>query len=250
MTKQVRTLVAGNWKMNGLAASLKEIEALKALISDGDTPNCDIALCVPVTLMSKAIDIAGTVISIGGQDCHALVSGAHTGDVSAEMLEDLGAKYVIVGHSERRADHHEDDARVALKASAGIRAGLVPIICVGETANERKFGTALSVVEMQLSASIPADAVDVPFVVAYEPVWAIGTGLTPTLDDIKEMHQSIRDNLVARFGDQGALVPILYGGSMKPTNAAEILSVEHVNGGLVGGASLIADDFIGIVRAA
>lgn len=249
MADTVGTLIAGNWKMNGLTASLSEVETLKNALSGADARECDVALCLPATLIGKAVDVADGVFSMGGQDCHTLVSGAHTGDISAEMLKDLGAIYVIVGHSERRADHHEEDSVVASKANAAIRAGLVPIICVGETENERKFGTALSVVEMQLAASVPDAAQEAPFVIAYEPVWAIGTGLTPTLDDIAEMHKSIRDNLVGRFGDKGAKVPVLYGGSMKPSNAAEILAIDHVNGGLVGGASLKADDFIEIIKA-
>lgn len=248
MANTAPTIIAGNWKMNGVTASLKEVEALKNAVSAAK-PDCAVVLCVPATLISMSLEAAAGVISVGGQDCHQLASGAHTGDISAEMLKDLGASHVIVGHSERRADHHEEDAVVASKAEAAFRAGLVPIICVGETENERKFGTALSVVEKQLAGSIPNSAADASFVVAYEPVWAIGTGLTPTTDDIAEMHKSIRDNLERRFGEKGASVPILYGGSMKPGNAAEILAVSEVNGGLVGGASLKADDFLKIIDA-
>lgn len=249
--KQVPTsLIAGNWKMNGVRASLKELEALGAFVDEAQI-GCDVALCLPATLIGFAGDNAGSgKIALGGQDCHAAVSGAHTGDVSAEMLQDAGARYVIVGHSERRADHGETDQDVRAKTEAAFSTGLVPIICVGELEAERRAGQALSVVEGQLAASIPDSASDNIFVVAYEPVWAIGTGLTPTIEDIAQMHAALRARLVARFGTHGETVALLYGGSMKPGNAAEILAVADVNGGLVGGASLKADDFITIIKAA
>jgi len=250
VSQVVRPLIAGNWKMNGLKASLAELEQLKALVAAGPVA-CDVAVCVPATLIaSAATAMTGSPVAIGGQDCHEKVSGAHTGDISAAMLDDAGAVYVIVGHSERRADHFETDALVQAKAMAAIDAGIVPIICVGETEAERRAGKALAIVESQLAGSVPDAAANAKIVIAYEPVWAIGTGLTPTLEDIAEIHGAIRHQLGARFGTVGEGVAILYGGSMKPANAAEILGVAHVNGGLVGGASLKADDFNGIIQAA
>lgn len=247
MSQTVKPLIAGNWKMNGLKTALVELEKLAGAVR---TAQCDIAVCVPATLLGEAVrTVSGSSVTIGGEDCHAKSSGAHTGDISAEMLADAGAAYVIVGHSERRADHNEGDADVLGKAEAAIQAGLVPIICVGETEGERKAGSALSVVEMQMAGSIPDVANQAKVVVAYEPVWAIGTGLTPTLGDIAEVHDAIRAQLVKRFGDTGAGIAILYGGSMKPANAKEILGITEVNGGLVGGASLKADDFITIIEA-
>ena len=202
-------------------------------------------VCPPATLIASfAVAARGTPVLIGGQDCHALASGAYTGDISAEMLKDAGASAVIVGHSERRQYHHETDAEVRAKAQAARRAGLMPIVCVGETRPQREAGHALDVVAMQLQGSLPDGAAD--FVVAYEPVWAIGTGLTPTPADVGEMHRSIRDHLVARYGAGGQGTRILYGGSVNPKNAAELLAVENVDGALVGGASLKADDFLAI----
>jgi len=238
----MRPLIAGNWKMNGLAASIGEIKSLIAKF-DGSAPaDRDVLICPPATLVAWfAAEFADEAIQIGGQDCHGEVSGPHTGDISAEMLADAGAAYVIVGHSERRADHGEADAEVKKKADAVLRAGLTPIICVGETEAERKSGRALEVVGAQLAGSLPET--DDEFVIAYEPVWAIGTGLTPTLDDIADMHGFIRSKT---RGD----VRLLYGGSVKPGNAKEILAIDNVNGALVGGASLKADDFYPIVMAA
>jgi len=244
-----RPLIAGNWKMNGLAADLAEARALaEALLADG--AQCRVALCPPATLIAQmAWSLKGSPVAIGGQDCHPDASGAHTGDVSAEMLADAGASLVIVGHSERRADHGETDAIVRAKASAGLRAGLEPIICVGETLDERKAGRALDVVVGQVEGSVPGDIAGHAFSVAYEPVWAIGTGLTPTLAEIEEAHRAIREALRRRLGPAGDAPPILYGGSVKPANAAEILATPEVGGALVGGASLRAADFLGIVRA-
>ncbi len=251
VTQPVKTLIAGNWKMNGLAASLDQVEAVANAIAEEGADRCNVALCLPAPLIAPAAaKTASSALTLGGQDCHAAQSGAHTGDTSAEMLADAGATYVIVGHSERRADHGETDGDISAKVEGAFRAGLTPIICVGETETERRAGHAIEVVEGQLAASIPGDATGRAFVVAYEPVWAIGTGLTPTNDDIAEMHTTIRRRLVERFGDHGAATPILYGGSMKPANAAEIMGVDEVNGGLVGGASLKAEDFLAIVRAA
>jgi triosephosphate isomerase len=242
---RIKPLVAGNWKMNGLKTSLIEVETIKASLPSTDV--ADVAICPPATLVARAaIVVSNSQILVGGQDCHADKSGAHTGDVSAEMLADAGAKLVIVGHSERRTDHKETDALVRAKAEAGWRAGLSVILCVGETKDERQGGRALKVVEGQLMASVPDGATAANLVIAYEPVWAIGTGLTPTTDDIRAMHAHIRQQLARRFGDAQAM-RILYGGSVKPDNAAEIFRVDGVNGALVGGASLKAKDFLGII---
>ena len=238
----MKPLIAGNWKMNGLAGSVAEIEKLIENFA-GSAPNDrEVLICPPATLVAQfARDYSDEGIQIGAQDCHAAASGAHTGDISAEMFADLGAGYVIVGHSERRADHGETDAIVKSKAEAVLRAGLIPIICVGETEGQRKSGDALEVVGGQLKGSIPDTQSE--FVIAYEPVWAIGTGLTPTADDIAEMHAFIR----RETRDD---IRLLYGGSVKPGNAKEILAIEHVNGALVGGASLKAEDFFPIITAA
>ncbi len=243
-----RKLAAGNWKMNGLADDLKEVEAL---LEAHPVPGCDILICPPATLLSRMADlVAGRPLSLGGQDCHAASSGAHTGDLSAAMLADAGARCVIVGHSERRADHGESDADVAAKARAALDAGLDPIVCVGETLEEREAGRTLEVVEGQLEGSLPqGDAPPDRLTVAYEPVWAIGTGRVPTTDQIAEVHGALRDLLKRRFGEAGQEIRILYGGSVKPGNAAEIFAVANVDGALVGGASLKADDFGGIIAA-
>lgn len=239
-------LAAGNWKMNGLEDSLGEIDAL---VAAHPAPGCDVLLCLPATLLSRAAGhIAGTPVMIGGQDCHPAASGAHTGDLSGAMLADAGASYVILGHSERRADHGETDAVVAAKAVAAATAGLTPIICVGETLDEREAGTTLDVVSTQLAGSVPAALGNV--VIAYEPVWAIGTGKVPTLEQIGEVHAFIRAQLQGMGATFSAdATPILYGGSVKPTNAAEIFAVPDVDGALVGGASLKAADFSGIIAA-
>jgi triosephosphate isomerase len=238
-----RPLAAGNWKMNGLAASVGELK--KIIAGAPGVSKTDLMVCPPATLIASfAVAARGTPVLIGGQDCHALASGAYTGDISAEMLKDAGASAVIVGHSERRQYHHETDAEVRAKAQAARRAGLMPIVCVGETRPQREAGHALDVVATQLQGSLPDGAAD--FVVAYEPVWAIGTGLTPTPADVGEMHRSIRDHLVARYGAGGQAARVLYGGSVNPKNAAELLAVENVDGALVGGASLKADDFLAI----
>ena len=245
----MRHLIAGNWKMNGTAASLDE--ALQIAHGAGQAEGkADVMLCPPATLIERMRQATrGTPLLIGGQDCHAAVSGAHTGDVSAEMVKDSGATAVIVGHSERRTDHGEADALVRSKAEAARRAGLTAIICIGETEAERDAGETLNVVSRQLAGSVPdGDPADI--VIAYEPVWAIGTGRTASEGDIQEAHAHIRGELTARFGAAGGGVRILYGGSMKPENAAAILAVAEVNGGLVGGASLKAADFLAIVAAA
>lgn len=247
---RVKALVAGNWKMNGLKASRKEVTALARRLAKGKRVSCDVLICPPATLVGLLKETAkGSKIAIGGQDCHAKPSGAHTGDVSAEMLKDAGASYVIVGHSERRADHGETDAVVRAKAEAALRAGLVAIVCVGETEAQRDAGETLTVIGTQLAGSLPDAATAKTIVVAYEPVWAIGTGRTPTADDVAKVHAAIRAALKKRFRGEGEAMRILYGGSVKPSNAAELMAVPNVNGALVGGASLKAEDFYGIVGA-
>ncbi len=242
-----RKIAAGNWKMNGLGASIAELEALK----EADASNCDVILCPPATQIAAfAANASGSAVQIGGQDCHTAASGAHTGDLSAEMLADAGASAVIVGHSERRSDHGESDAAVRAKAEAAYRAGLLAIVCCGETEAERDAGKAVDVVTGQLAGSLPDSATAVSTVVAYEPIWAIGTGRVPENSDIAEMHDAIRAALTARFGSDGDGMRILYGGSVKPGNAAEIFGISNVDGGLVGGASLKAADFSGIIAAA
>jgi triosephosphate isomerase len=251
VAQNITPLIAGNWKMNGLRASLFEVEKLASHLTSGEPPRCTVALCPPATLIAAMNRIAAPAgIVVGAQDCHPAASGAHTGDLSAPMLADAGAQLVIVGHSERRTDHHETDELVRQKAQAVLAAGLTPIICVGETLAEREAGQANAVVSRQLAASVPEQAAALDVVIAYEPVWAIGTGLTPTSADIAQMHKSLRDQLVARFGAKGETIRLLYGGSLKPANAREILAIAHVNGGLVGGASLLADDLFAIISAA
>ena len=245
MTDAIRPLIAGNWKMNGLKASMAEFEAMlagaKALAG-----KADLLVCPPATLVAAFADKAkGREIAVGAQDCHPKVSGAHTGDISAEMLADAGAKAIIVGHSERRADHGESDALVRRKAEAAWRAGLTAIVCIGETQGQRDGGQTLHICGGQLNGSLPDGATSANLVVAYEPVWAIGTGLTPTTADVEQVHRFIRDTLTDRF-KEGAKVRILYGGSVKPSNAAELMAVANVNGALVGGASLKASDFLAI----
>jgi len=239
-----RPLVAGNWKMNGLSAARAELD--KILAGAFALPaNLDVLVCPPALLIPGFADRArGARVGIGGQDCHAEASGAHTGDISAEMLADAGAVAVIVGHSERRKDHCETDAMVRAKALAARRAGLMAIVCVGETRAERDAGQALAVVGRQLDGSLADDADN--FVIAYEPVWAIGTGLTPTAGDVGDMHRFIRGRLGSRYGQAGQGIRILYGGSVKPANAKELLGVDNVDGSLVGGASLKAEEFLAI----
>lgn len=244
-----RALVAGNWKMNGSVAMLKEPRLLAAMLKDVKL-KCDVMVCPPAILARrvKAI-VKGSKIKVGGQDCHWDAAGAHTGDVSAEMLKEAGCSAVIVGHSERRTNHGETDAIVAKKAKGAIRAGLTAIVCIGETLDERRSGKTLDVVSRQLKGSIPEGATAANMVIAYEPVWAIGTGLTPTTAEVAEVHTHIRADLAKILGEAGAGVRILYGGSVKPSNAAELMAADNVNGALVGGASLKAADFIGIIKA-
>ncbi len=245
MTDAIRPLIAGNWKMNGLKASMAEFEAMLAGAIAG---KADLLVCPPATLVAAFADKArrGKGVAVGAQDCHPKPAGAHTGDVSAEMLADAGATAIIVGHSERRADHGESDDLVRQKAEAAWRAGLIAIVCIGETQTQRDSGQTLGICGGQLTGSLPDGATSANLVVAYEPVWAIGTGLTPTTADVEQVHRFIRGVLTDRFKGEGASIRILYGGSVKPSNAAELMAVANVNGALVGGASLKAADFLAI----
>jgi triosephosphate isomerase len=249
MTDAIRPLIAGNWKMNGLRSSTGEFEAMLAG-APGVAGKADLLVCPPATLIAAFAEKArgSKTLAIGAQDCHLKPSGAHTGDISAEMLADAGASAIIVGHSERRADHGESDVLVRQKAEAVWRAGLTAIVCIGETQHQRDAGQTLDICGGQLKLSLPDRAKADNLVVAYEPVWAIGTGLTPTVADVQQIHAFIRELLVARFKAEGAKIRILYGGSVKPSNAAELMAVANVNGALVGGASLKAADFLAIAR--
>ena len=239
-----RKFAAGNWKMNGLAADLAELEKM---VAAKPAPSVDTAICGPATLVHR---MAALGWPVGGEDCHAVASGAHTGDISAEMLADAGASHVITGHSERRADHGETDADVNAKTRAAWRAGLTAILCIGETEAEYRAGDTLDVLHRQMAGSMSEGCTGENTVLAYEPVWAIGTGLTPTRDEIGAVHNALRDALIERFGTEtGLAIRILYGGSVKAANAAEIFGVADVDGALVGGASLKADDFLPIVAA-
>lgn len=240
-----RKLAAGNWKMNGLSDALGELADLQ----DAASGTADVLICPPATLITAAKAQSGRV-AIGAQDCHSAASGAHTGDLSAAMLKDAGASHVILGHSERRADHGESNALVAYKTIAAWSAGLTAIVCIGETLDDRDAGKTLDVIGTQLAGSLPDDCTATNTVVAYEPVWAIGTGKVPTTDQIAEVHGFLRSALIDRFGQEiGNAIPLLYGGSVKASNAAEIFAVPDVDGALVGGASLKARDFAPIVDA-
>ncbi|SLN68224.1 triose-phosphate isomerase [Ruegeria meonggei] len=243
-----RKLAAGNWKMNGTAIALAELEALARAFP---SPSVDVLICPPATLLhSAAKALGGTDIAVGGQDCHAATSGAHTGDISADMLADAGATSVILGHSERREDHGEQNDDIRAKARAAMDAGLKTVICVGESLEQRDAANTLDIIGGQLSGSIPDQSTGENLVVAYEPIWAIGTGKVPTLNEIGEVHDFIRARLERRFGEGvGRSVRLLYGGSVKPTNASDIFAVSNVDGALVGGASLKAQDFSGIIDA-
>jgi len=246
----MKKLIAGNWKMNGSLNAIDEVESMARQLSTlADGADC--LICPPATLIHALAAASGPRIMLGGQSCHTRSAGPHTGDISADMLADAGATFVIVGHSERRADHFESNQIVARQAAAALEAGLVPIICLGESLDQRQQNLTLSVVTQQLDESIPAH-IDgpVPLVIAYEPIWAIGTGEVATARQIEDVHRHLRDRLVERFGAYGEQIRILYGGSMKPENAADILAIDNVDGGLIGGASLKADDFMSIYRAA
>jgi triosephosphate isomerase (TIM) len=249
MTNTIRPLIAGNWKMNGLKASVAELEAMLAGAAEV-AGKADLLVCPPATLIAMfALKSQGSKgLAIGAQDCHPAASGAHTGDLSAEMLADAGAAAVIVGHSERRAGHGESSGLVRQKAQAARRAGLTAIVCIGETREQRDSGRTLQICGEQLEGSLPDGARADNLVIAYEPVWAIGTGLTPTTEDVEQIHRFIRDLLIGRLGEEGEWIRILYGGSVKPSNARELLAVANVNGALIGGASLKATDFLAIAR--
>ncbi len=243
----MKKLAAGNWKMNGTKASLTEVATL---IAAHPAPACEMLLCPPATLIAQMAEAArGSALMVGAQDCHARPQGAHTGDISVAMLKDVGASHVILGHSERRTDHGETDAQVRAKAEAVVDAGLIAIVCIGETEAERDAGKTLAVIGAQIDGSIPMGATAANLVVAYEPVWAIGTGRTPTLAEIAEVHSFLRGRLRGLIGEEAGGVRILYGGSVKPSNATDIFAVPHVDGALVGGASLKAVDFGAIVEA-
>ncbi|RYC17348.1 triose-phosphate isomerase [Ciceribacter ferrooxidans] len=247
MTPNVRPLVAGNWKMNGTRASLDQIKAIAEGVKSPLSEKVESLICPPATLLYVATALCDdSPLAIGAQDCHQNVSGAHTGDISAEMIADCFGTYVIVGHSERRTDHAEADDLVRAKAEAAHAAELVAIVCVGETEAERKAGRTLDVLKSQLAGSLPDAATAANTVIAYEPVWAIGTGLTPTVEDVREAHAFMRAELVKRFGGEGEKMRILYGGSVKPSNARELMAVANVDGALIGGASLKAADFLAI----
>src|SRR6202521_651034 len=250
MTDAIRPLIAGNWKMNGLKASSVELEAMLAGAAEV-AAKADLLVCPPATLITAFAEKASgsRTLAVGAQDCHPKPSGAHTGDISAEMLADAGASAIIVGHSERRADHGETDVLVRQKAEAVWRAGLTAIVCIGETQRQRDAGHTLDICRGQLNVSLPDGARADNLVVAYEPVWAIGTGLTPTAEDVEQIHQFIRELLTGRFNGEGARIRILYGGSVKTSNATELMAVSNVNGALVGGASLKAADFLAIARS-
>jgi triosephosphate isomerase len=249
MAANRRPLLAGNWKMNGLRASLAELPKIADAAAGPLAGRVDLLVCPPATLIAAAVEqVGGSGVAIGGQDCHPDRSGAHTGDISAEMLRDAGAVAAIVGHSERRADHGETDALVRKKAAAAMRAGLAAIVCVGETREDRERGRTVDVVEKQLGGSVPDTPNAEALIIAYEPVWAIGSGLTPTPADVAEVHGAIRRVLAQRFGGMADALRILYGGSVKPDNATPLLTASDVDGALVGGASLKADDFLGIAR--
>jgi triosephosphate isomerase len=244
----MRQLIAGNWKMHGLGAGVDEIRAVRAGL-ESKPSRAEVMICPPATLLTRAISAAGSGLAIGAQDCHPEPSGAFTGDISAEMLKDAGARAVIVGHSERRQFHAETDTLVAAKARAAWRAGLTAIICIGETEDQRAAGAALDVVAAQLKSSVPDGASASSTVLAYEPVWAIGSGRTPGPNEIVQMHGHIRAEMARRFGAVAAALRILYGGSVKPGNAKEILTLPDVDGALIGGASLKAVDFLAIIQA-
>lgn len=241
----MRKLAAGNWKMNGTRASLSEVKAINAELDDTDPA---VVICPPVSLLIPACDIGGK-IGIGAQDCHMVSSGAHTGDISANQIADTGATYVIIGHSERRTDHGETSDMIKAKAQAALKAGLIAIVCIGETLAEREAGETLNVLGQQMSGSIPDGATSQNTVIAYEPIWAIGTGLVPTLDQIDEAHRFMRAELLTTLGADAQNISLLYGGSVKGSNADDIFSVADVDGALVGGASLSAHDFVPIIKA-
>ena len=248
MTPGVRPLIAGNWKMHGLAAD--GLALARAVAAGAAGLKAELLICPPATLIAPLVEACAGVVALGGQDCHEAAKGAHTGDISAAMLKDAGASYVSLGHSERRMAYRETSHRVRAKAEAALAAGLIPVVCVGEPEDDRLLGRAEEVVAEQMAESLPAGFGAAGGVVAYEPVWAIGTGRTPTEADIAAMHAMMRAKLTESFPGAGAGLRLLYGGSVKPGNAVAILALPHVDGALVGGASLVAEDFLAIARAA
>lgn len=250
MTPGIKPLIAGNWKMNGFRNSLKELQAMGEGYDVAMRHQLDMLICVPATLLyTAAVSVVGTHVEIGAQDCHMNSVGAHTGDISAMMVADCGGTAVIVGHSERRADHNESNEMIKSKAEAGLRNDLMTIVCIGETEEQRKSGKTLEVLEEQLSESLPDSLNTDLLVIAYEPVWAIGTGMVPSVEDVSDAHEFMRNQLFDHFGEAGQTMRLLYGGSVKPSNAAELMAINNVDGALVGGASLKADDFLGICKA-
>jgi triosephosphate isomerase len=250
MTPGIRPLVAGNWKMNGLCGATGELEIMRDAVKSGNRASYDMLVCVPFTLLAKTGDLAArSLMKVGAQDCHKDISGAHTGDISVEMIADCGAQAVIVGHSERRTDHNETNIQVRDKAQAALEWGHMAIICIGESDKQRKDGATLDVLRQQLAGSVPESADNGEIVIAYEPIWAIGTGLTPTVADVEEAHKFMRDEVIQRFGEAGETIRLLYGGSVKPANAVELMGINNVDGALIGGASLKAEDFLGICAA-
>lgn len=250
MTPDIRPLVAGNWKMNGTRASLDQIKAMAEGVKSALSAKVETLICPPATLLYVATALCDdSPLMIGAQNCHQKQSGAHTGEISAEMIADCFGTHVIVGHSERRTDHAETDALVRAKTEAAYAAELVAIVCIGETEEERRSGKTLDVLKRQLAESLPDAATAENTVIAYEPVWAIGTGLTPTVEDVEEAHAFMRRELVSRFGSEGGKMRILYGGSVKPSNARELMGIANVDGALIGGASLKAEDFLAIYGA-
>ncbi|KAF0186383.1 MAG: triosephosphate isomerase (TIM) [Hyphomonadaceae bacterium] len=245
-----KKLIIGNWKMNGGIGHVELAKAIIEGVNGVNAKNVDVAICPPFTLLPLIGQVvAHGKVSFGAQDCHTAASGAHTGDISAAMIAEFGAKFVLVGHSERRANHNEASALIAQKARAALDAGLVPVICVGETEAERLSGDAVPIVLSQIAASLPIDCTPEQIVIAYEPVWAIGTGRVASTQDIEEMHKAIRDSLNSKFAN-AQIIPLLYGGSVNAANAEQILAVNNVDGALVGGASLKAPDFMDIISAA
>ena len=250
MTPGIKPLVAGNWKMNGLSSAMNELETMRDAATAGDQDAYDMLVCVPFTLLAKAGEMASrSLLKIGAQDCHKEINGAHTGDISVEMIADCGAQAVIVGHSERRTGHGETSEQVREKAQAALNWGHMAIICIGESEAERKNGTTLDVLRQQMANSIPDSRDNGEIVIAYEPIWAIGTGLTPTVEDVEEAHKFMRGQLVDLLGETGNSIRLLYGGSVKPANASQLLGIANVDGALIGGASLKAADFLGICAA-
>ena len=250
MTPGIRPLVAGNWKMNGTKEAMPQLEAMRDAMKPGNRPNHDLLVCVPFTMLCQAGEMATrSAFNIGAQDCHANINGAHTGDVSVEMIADCGGEAVIVGHSERRTDHGETNVQIRAKAQAALDWGHMAIVCIGESEAQRKGGITLDVLKDQMAGSIPDGPANGEIVLAYEPIWAIGTGLVPSVEDVREAHKFMRDEMVARFGEAGEKIRLLYGGSVKPANACELMGIDNVDGALVGGASLKAEDFLGICKA-